>query len=152
MNCSLFTRLLYEIPLSLWTPVQQASADIHCLSCEGCRGLLQQQQQLFTAFNEMELPESTTEVQLQLEPLPRQDTLLSGSVTHLLAYITASLLCAGSSLQLFRESGFSWYWYADGSRLEAVSVVLYDTPLLSVTLLLLGLVFCFAQTTRASAQ
>jgi hypothetical protein len=150
MNCDSFSRLLYEVPLPLWTPVQQTSAEEHCLSCKNCELLLQQQQQLFTAFDKMVLPEPATAVQLQLEPPAQQASLWSVGVLRRLSYAIALFLCAGSAVQLFRESGFSWYWITDGRRLESVSILLYNTPLLSVALTIMGLVYCLALNTQAT--
>ena len=148
MNCDSFTCLLYEVPLPSWTSEQQTSADEHCLSCENCRLRLQQQQQLFAAFDNMDLPEPSTAVQLQFEPQVQQANLRSVGSSRLLPYVVGLFLCAGSGVQLFRESGFSWYWFADGRRLETVTTLLYNTPLLSVALILMGLVYCLAQNTQ----
>ncbi len=150
MNCDSFSHLLYEVPLPRWTLAQQAEVDEHCLSCQSCAQLLQQQQQLFAAFDTMTVPEAVTAVQLQLEPRAQQDSLWPAGLSRWLSSVIALFLCAGSGFQLFRESGFSWYWFADGRRLESVSTLLYNTPLLSVALIMMGLVYCLALNTQAT--
>jgi hypothetical protein len=112
--------------------------------------LLQQQKQLFAAFDKMVVAEPFTAVQLQFEPRAQQASAWSPGLPRRLSYAIALFLCAGSGVQLFRESGFSWYWFADGRRLESVSTLLYNTPLLSVALIMMGLVYCLALNTRAT--
>ena len=146
MNCESFLTFLYEVPLPQWTPQQQASADAHCASCENCAAQLQQQQQLFTAFENMALPEPSLEIQLEFKPEPQIRSSWLDSLPRGLSNSIALFLCAGSALQLFRESGFSWYWVADGRRVESVINLLFQSPLLSVALTLVGLVYCLTRT------
>jgi hypothetical protein len=150
MKCDSFSRLLYEVPLPVWSPEQQASAEQHCLTCANCGKLLQQQQQLFAAFDKMAVAEPSSTVALQFKPRARPANPQSESRPRSLSYAIALFLCAGSVFQLFREGGFSWYWFADGRRLESVSTLLYNTPLLSVALIMMGLVYCLALNTQAT--
>jgi hypothetical protein len=148
MNCDSFSHLLYEVPLPSWTPAQHASAEKHCLTCENCKLLFQQEQQLFAAFDKMIVAEPTAVVQLQPEPRAQQESFWSAAGARWLSTAITLMLCAGSAFQLFQEGGFSWHWIADGRRLESVSTLLYNTPLLSVALILMGLVYCLALDTH----
>jgi hypothetical protein len=99
----------------------------------------------------MVVAEPFAAVQLQFEPRAQQAGAWSLGLPRRLSYAIALFLCAGSGVQLFRESGFSWYWFADGRRLESVSTLLYNTPLLSVALIIMGLVYCLALNTQATS-
>jgi hypothetical protein len=152
MNCDSFLCLLHEVPIPRWLPEQEASAAAHCLSCENCQIQLQQQQQLLAAFDEMVLPAPSAAIQPPPELAAQQVSSWSGRLQRRLSSAVVLFLCVGSALQLFRESGFSWYWVADGRRLEAVSTLLFNSPLLSVTLTLAGLVYCLARNTRGTLE
>ena len=120
-------------------------------SCNSCQTLLEEQQQLFAAFETMPLPAPTTSSVLQFEPLAQQGKIWSSQFPSPLSFLAMLFLCTGSGVQLFRESGFSWYWIADGRRLETVSSLLYSTPLLSAALTLMGLIFCLTLNTHENS-
>jgi hypothetical protein len=150
MNCESFSSLLTEVPQALWSPLQQASVDQHCLSCKDCATLLHQEQQLLAVFENMSTPEPTTAMQLQFKPQVQPANSWPAIHSRGLSFSIALFLCLGSAVQLFRESGFSWYWFADGRRLESVITLLYHTPLLSLALIILGLVYCLALNTQTT--
>jgi hypothetical protein len=148
MNCDIFLSLLYEVPRSRWTAQQQASADSHCQACECCKKKLGEQQQLFDVFDQLTLPPPQADLAGQLDyPIPRQQkTSWPEGWWGVFSIATVLFLCAGSALQLFRESGFSWYWIADFRRLESLIELLYSSPLLSIALTLAGIVYCLGLT------
>ncbi len=152
MNCDSLLRLLDEIPLPLWTQEQQTSAHEHCRSCDNCRLLLRQQEELFLEFDEMILPEPSRTFELEIKSEPRRTVPSSGSLRRIFSSSEALFLCAGSVFQLFRESGFSLYWFADGSRLQSVITLLYSSPVLSVALTLVGLVYCLTRETNGRQE
>ena len=151
MNCDSLLRLLEEIPLPRWTQQQQTSAREHCRSCDECRIQLAQQEALFVEFDRMMLPEPAAAFALEIGGEPRGNTSSAGgprrmpwSPADVFSNAAVLFLCFGSVVQLFRESGFSPYWLADGSRLEAVVGLIYSAPALPVALTLVGLVYCLS--------
>jgi hypothetical protein len=146
MNCDAVLHLLDEVPLALWTREQRADTQAHCISCTCCAIEVQQQQQLFAAFERMPEPQPAAVLQWQPERQDQQASTWSAAPSQRLSYAIGLFLCIGSAVQLFRESGFSWYWLADSTRLESISMLLFQTPALSVALIVLGLVYCLAWT------
>jgi len=164
MNCDSLLRMLDEIPLPRWTHEQRTSAHEHCRSCDSCLIRLTQQERLFVEFDKMVLPEPSTTFALEIkgEPghnissnpgvfLPNAAPFLSNAAPFLSAaapflYAAAALfLGVGSVYQLFREGGLSLSWFADGTRLESAIALFYSSPVLSVALILVGLVYCLAR-------
>ena len=156
MNCNTLSRLLEEIPMPLWTDAQRVSAHEHCRTCEGCQTQIAEEAALFAQFDEMQLPEPQAGFKRPVEdglhpsdaPSGGRSRLSSNSV--ILSWAAALFLCIGSAYQLFMEGGFvpNWFapkWFTDGGRLESVMTLLYNSPTLSVALVLVGLVFCLTR-------
>jgi hypothetical protein len=98
----------------------------------------------------MVLPEPSTTFEVEIKGEPRHNiasnpgALLSNAAPFLSA-AAALFLGVGSVYQLFREGGFSLSWFADGTRLESSIALFYSSPVLSVALVLVGLVYCLAR-------
>jgi NADH:ubiquinone oxidoreductase subunit 6 (subunit J) len=105
----------------------------------------------------MVLPEPSTAIEVEIKGEPRNDiasnpgAFLSNAAPFLstaapfLSAAAALFLGVGSVYQLFREGGFSLSWFADGARLESAIALFYSSPVLSVALVLVGLVYCLAR-------
>ncbi len=157
MNCDSLLRMLDETPLPRWTHEQRTSAHEHCRSCDSCLIRLTQQERLFVEFDKMVLPEPSTTFEVEIKGEPRHNissnpgAFLSNAAPFLsnaapfLSATAALFLGVGSVYQLFREGGFSLSWFADGTRLESAIALFYSSPVLSVAMILVGLVYCLAR-------
>ena len=170
MNCDSLLRMLDETPLPRWTHEQRTSAHEHCRSCDSCLIRLTQQERLFVEFDKMVLPEPSTTFEVEIKGEPRNDiasnpgALLSNApflstaapflsaAAPFLSTAAALFLGVGSVYQLFREGGFSLSWFADGTRLESAIALFYSSPVLSVAMILVGLVYCLAQGTNETQE
>ena len=164
MNCDSLLRMLDETPLPRWTHEQRTSAHEHCRSCDSCLIRLTQQERLFVEFDKMVLPEPSTTFELEIKGEPRHNissnpgAFLSNAAPFLstaapfLSAAAALFLGIGSVYQLFREGGFSLSWFADGTRLESAIALFYSSPVLSVALTLVGLVYCLARDTSETQE
>ena len=157
MNCDSLLRMLDETPLPRWTHEQRTSAHEHCRSCDSCLIRLTQQERLFVEFDKMVLPEPSTTFELEIKGEPAHNissnpgVFLSNAAPFLSA-AAALFLGVGSVYQLFREGGFSLSWFADGTRLESAIALFYSSPVLSVAMILVGLVYCLARDTNETQE
>lgn len=145
MNCDSLLHLLEEIPIPLWTDEQRSSAKDHCGSCDACRTQLEQQGALFLEFESMALPEPPKALHLELEKQRRPARSSPPGGSRFFSNAALLFLAVGSALQLFRETGFALNWFADTNRLESLITLLRSSPLLSVALILVGLVYCLTR-------
>ena len=145
MNCDSLLHLLEEIPLPLWTDEQRSSAKDHCGSCDACRIQLRQQEVLFVEFENMPLPKPPRALHIELETERQPAGSSSQSRSRLFSNAALLFLALGSALQLFRETGFALNWFADTNRLESLVTLLRSSPVLSVALILVGLVYCLTR-------
>ena len=145
MNCESLLQLLEEIPLPLWSDAQRSSAKNHCGSCDACRTQLRQQEMLFLEFENMTSPEPPRALHIELQTERQPAGSSSPSRSRFLSNAALLVLALGSALQLFRETGFALNWFADTNRLESLATLLRSSPVLSVALMLVGLVYCLTR-------
>lgn len=145
MNCDSLLHLLEEIPLPLWSDAQRSSAKDHCGSCDACRTQLREQEVLFIEFENMTSPEPPRALHMELETERPSAGSSSRSRSRFFSNAALLFLALGSALQLFRETGFALNWFADTNRLESLVTLLRSSPVLSVALILVGLVYCLTR-------
>ena len=144
MHCESVLYLIDEVPLSRWTDAQQSNAHSHCSTCDACRSRLEQQEGLFTEFDRLIVPEPSRVFDIQPENTTQSSTPVLGNHPGLLSGVAVMFLCFGSIYQLFMESGFALHWIADGGRFVSAINLVAGSPVLSIVLTLLGLVYCLA--------